>query len=64
VTTKFEACSSCWPYISAPNELLDLSYENRLARYMDALAVDVDVYGLSLFGDGATVHGMPLMNIL
>jgi hypothetical protein len=28
------------------------------------LAVESEVYGLSLFGDGATVHGMPLMNIL
>jgi hypothetical protein len=46
------------------NELLDVSYENRLSRYMTALDVDADVYGLSLFGDGATVHGMPLMNIL
>jgi hypothetical protein len=31
---------------------------------MTALDVDADVYGLPLFGDGATVHGMPLMNIL
>lgn len=46
------------------NELLDLSYEMRLDRYMKDLAVDSEVYGLSLFGDGATVHGMPLMNIL
>lgn len=46
------------------NELLDLSYDNRLQRYMHDLDVDGDVYGLSLFGDGATVHGMPLMNVL
>jgi hypothetical protein len=46
------------------NELLDLSYDNRLVRYVAALDVDADIYGLSLFGDGATVHGMPLMNIL
>lgn len=46
------------------NELLDVSYESRLDRYMHNLAIDSDVYGLSLFGDGATVHGMPLMNIL
>jgi hypothetical protein len=45
-------------------DLLDLSYENRLARYMKSLAIDADVFGLSLFGDGATVHGMPLINIL
>jgi hypothetical protein len=50
------------------NELLDVSYKNRLSSYMTALEtaldVDADVYGLLLFGDGATVHGMPLMNIL
>jgi hypothetical protein len=46
------------------NELLEISYQGRLDRYMVDLAVDSDVYGLSLFGDGATVHGMPLMNIL
>jgi hypothetical protein len=46
------------------NELLDLSYQNRMSRQMAGLEVDADVYGLSLFGDGATVHGMPLMNIL
>jgi hypothetical protein len=46
------------------NELLDISYGNRMDTFMKRLAIDVDVYGLSLFGDGATVHGMPLMNIL
>lgn len=49
---------------SLANELLDLSYETRVERYMKDLDVDAEVYGLSLFGDGATVHGMPLMNIL
>ena len=46
------------------NELLNASYDNRLEKYVRDLDVDGDVYGLSLFGDGATVHGMPLMNIL
>ena len=31
---------------------------------MKNLEIDADVYGISLFGDGATVHGMPLLNIL
>ena len=26
--------------------------------------MDSTVFGLSLFGDGATVHGMPLINVL
>jgi hypothetical protein len=46
------------------NKLLDLSYENRMERFMSCLEMDADVYGLLLFGDGATVHGMPSMNIL
>jgi hypothetical protein len=46
------------------NDLLDFSYKTRIEKYLVDLAVDSDVYGLSLFGDGATVHGMPLMNIL
>ena len=46
------------------NELLDVSYDMQQAKYLSSLEVDADVYGLSLFGDGATVHGMPLMNIL
>jgi hypothetical protein len=46
------------------NELLQLCYDNRMAKYMTDLDIDAEVYGLSLFGDGATVHGMPLMNIL
>jgi hypothetical protein len=46
------------------NDLLNLSYDTRLKRYMENLINSADVYGLSLFGDGATVHGMPLMNIL
>jgi hypothetical protein len=46
------------------NELLDLSYDNRMDKFMTCLEMDADVYGLSLFGDSTTVHGMPLMNIL
>jgi hypothetical protein len=46
------------------NELLDVCYDMRLEKYYQMLDVDAEVYGLSLFGDGATVHGMPLMNIL
>jgi hypothetical protein len=33
-------------------------------RYMNSLSKEANMYGLSLFGDGATVHRMPLMNIL
>ena len=46
------------------NDLLEVCYKTRLERYMSDLSVDADVYGLSVVRDGATVHGMPLMNIL
>jgi hypothetical protein len=46
------------------NKLLDLSYDNQMEKFMTCLEMDADVYGLSLFGDSATVHQMPLMNIL
>ena len=46
------------------NDLLEHSYQSRLSKYLVNLEVDSEVYGISLFGDGATVHGMPLMNIL
>lgn len=49
---------------SLSNDLLDISYENTLQKYMGNLEIDSEVFGISLFGDGATVHGMPLMNIL
>jgi hypothetical protein len=46
------------------NELLEVSYNRRMEKYLMDLDVEADVYGLSIFGDGATVHGMPLMNVL
>jgi hypothetical protein len=46
------------------NNLLDLSYENRMNRYLDSLSKEANMYGLLLFGDCGTVHGMPVMNIL
>jgi hypothetical protein len=46
------------------NDLLEHSYQSRLSKYLVNLEVDSEVYGISLFGDGVTVHGMPLMNIL
>jgi hypothetical protein len=35
-----------------------------MEKFMTRLELNADVYGLLLFGDNATVHGMPLMNIL
>ena len=57
--------SYCAPTRKAlSNDLLKGSYDYRMSCYFRDLEVDADVYGLSLFGDGATIHGMPLMNVL
>ena len=44
-------------------EMLDLAYKTQLARDIDKLLVDADIYGLSFFGDGATIHKCPLVNV-
>ena len=45
-------------------ELLDLNYIQNLKRMKELLIKDIDIYGLTFFGDGATVKRMPLINIL
>ena len=45
-------------------ELLDLNYSIYIKNTCDALQKEADVYGLTFFGDAATVKKSPLMNIL
>ena len=45
-------------------ELLDTNYEQYREDNMHRLLTDADIYGISLFGDGATIHKMPLVNLL
>ena len=45
-------------------DLLDLNYEQYLIKNINLLKKDADVFGLTYFGDGATVKKMPLINIL
>lgn len=45
-------------------ELLDLNYQLHKDRILEDLQKEADVYGLSFFGDGATVKKSPLMNVL
>ena len=45
-------------------ELLDMNYQLYKDKMMEKLQVDADIYGLSFFGDGATVKKSPLINIL
>ena len=44
--------------------LLDLNYATKMKEYEERLMTDVDVYGLRLYGDGATVRRMPLINVM
>lgn len=49
---------------SIAGELLDLNYDQYLKKNLNRLLKDIDVFGLSFYGDGATVKKMPLINIL
>ena len=44
--------------------LLNVSYEHLQQAQMENLQKQGELFGLSLYGDGATVHKMPLLNIL
>jgi hypothetical protein len=45
-------------------ELLDLNYANIYQQNKEELLKFAQVFGLAFLGDGATIHRMPLMNIL
>ena len=45
-------------------QLLDLNYELYKKQMMENVVKDADVYGITFFGDGATVRKSPLINIL
>ncbi len=45
-------------------ELLDLNYANIYQQNKEELLKFAQVLGLAFLGDGATIHRMPLMNIL
>jgi len=45
-------------------DLLDLNYESYIDKNMKLLMNEANVFGISFFGDGATVKRMPLLNIL
>jgi len=44
--------------------LLDLNYDNYITKQDEKLLIQSDIFGLTFYGDGATVKGMPLINIL
>eukprot|EP00956_Cyclotella_meneghiniana_P025659 scaffold53954_cov63-Cyclotella_meneghiniana.AAC.3 len=43
--------------------MLDIAYNTQLERDLHALLVDAEIFGLAFFGDGATIHKCPLVNI-
>jgi hypothetical protein len=45
-------------------DLLDTNYDAYVQRSKDQLIKDIDIFGLSFYGDGATVKKMPLINVL
>jgi hypothetical protein len=45
-------------------ELLDLNYDIYIKNTREALLKEADVYGLTFFGDAATVKKSPMINIL
>jgi hypothetical protein len=45
-------------------ELLDLNFETRYQANKAALLKEAQTFGLAFLGDGATVRGMALLNIL
>ena len=44
--------------------LLDMTYEQMQKQQQERLLLQVETFGLSLYGDGATIHKMPLLNLL
>ena len=44
--------------------LLDISYQHLQESQLKNLTKQAHLFGLSMYGDGATVHRMPLLNIL
>jgi hypothetical protein len=44
-------------------DMLDIAYMSQLKRDFRELLVDADVFGIGFFGDGATIHKCPLVNV-
>ncbi|KAL3765247.1 hypothetical protein ACHAW5_010866 [Stephanodiscus triporus] len=44
-------------------EMLDLAYTTQLERDLKQLMIDADIFGIAFFGDGATIHKCPLINL-
>jgi hypothetical protein len=49
---------------SVSGELLDLNYNEYIKKNLVLLQKDIEIFGLTFFGDGATIKKTPLINIL
>jgi hypothetical protein len=45
-------------------ELLDVNYDSYMETVKETLLTDINTFGISFYGDGATVRRMPLINIM
>ena len=45
-------------------ELLDINYDTYMTKSRGLLERDIEIFGISFYGDGATVKRMPLINVL
>lgn len=60
----------CGPTYKPPNRneiggaLLDSTFDTYYEEEFKKLMDEIEIYGVTLYGDGATVHGWPLINIL
>ena len=60
VSTKYKPP----PRKKISGSLLDVSYNNLQEKYDKILKKGAEKFGLTMYGDGATIHRMPLINIL
>jgi hypothetical protein len=44
-------------------DMLDLAYKSELHRGFVEFFMDSDIFGVAFFGDGATIHKCPLVNV-
>jgi hypothetical protein len=52
------------PHHHIATDLLEINYETYMKKNKEQLLNDINVFGLSFYGDGATVKKMPLINVL
>jgi Protein of unknown function (DUF 659) len=49
---------------SVATDLLDLNYDAYMKTHYEKLYKDIDTFGVSFYGDGATIKKLPLINVL